>query len=230
LAAATAARAQDGTTNQVWLDYHTHYYAQETREFYGDAGFRFYPSGWRQFYARPSSRFHRGYDLHIGLGAFYTWIEDAPNSLELRPWQGLRVRWPRFGALAFSHYGRFEQRLSFRDSADNELGFRLRYKLATRISLARGLHLDKLYLPVSGEVFVDLGPEVDAVFRNRARFDIGLAFTHNDAWVGEFHLIVQASASGRGESLETTDVIYRFQVKHLLSHRDYRLRNEDLPE
>jgi hypothetical protein len=230
LAAAPPARAQDDTTKQYWFDYHSHYFLRTEREFYADAGFRTYESIWRQFYARPSVRLHRGHDLHFGLGAFYTWNQDVSNSLELRPFQGLKVRWPRFDAVSFSHYGRFEQRFSFPESGDSELGLRLRYKLATRISLAKGLHLDRLYVPVSGEFFFDFGPKVDLLFRSRARFDVGLAYTQSDAWVGEFHVIVQGSASGEQRDLETTDVIFRFQVKHLLSSKDHRVRNEDLPE
>jgi hypothetical protein len=230
LATASPALAEDDTTNQVWFDYHAHYHADPKREYYGDAGLRFYRSTWRQLYARPSLRFHRRHDLHLGLGAFYTWNKDLSNTLELRPWQGLKVRWPRFEALTFSHYGRFEQRFSFPESGDNELGLRLRYKLATRISLAKRLSLDRVYVPVSGEFFFDFGPKVDVFFRSRARFDVGLAYNHDDAWIGEFHLIVQGSASGEDRDLESSDFIFRFQVKHLLSSKDYRLRNEDLPE
>jgi hypothetical protein len=228
--------AQDETNLQLWADYHAHYYQSSQREWYADAGARVLPEdfSWAQVYARPSLRFHRrrSFDGHAGVGVSYTYNEDLANALELRPWQGIKFRWPVLNGLSFSHYFRFEQRFSFTDG-ESELALRFRYKLSTRIALKRasaGRLLDPFFLPVSVEVFADAGPKIEPLFGSRGRFDIGLGYTMGDEWVGEFHFIVQASRSGLDAQLDTSEYILRFQVKHLIASRDYRLRQTDLPE
>lgn len=228
--------AQDDTTQQLWADYHSHYYRNEQNEWYSDAGLRVMPKdfSWWQFYARPSVRFHRRekFDAHVGIGVFYTYLEDGSDILEVRPWQGVKLRWPILPQLTLSHYFRLEERFSF-GGGSGELALRFRYKLSTRIALkkaASGSPFEPLFMPISAELFADAGPKIDPLFGSRGRFDIGLGYTFSDDWVGELHLIVQASRSGVEEELETTEYILRFQLKHLFGAKDYRKTSLDLPE
>jgi hypothetical protein len=189
---------------------------------------------WGQAYVRPSLRFHRrkAFDGHIGIGVFYTYIEEVSDELEIRPWQGVKFRWPILNGLTFSHYFRLEERFVFSDG-DSELALRFRYKLGTRLALKKATGarlLDSLYMPISVELFADAGPQIDPLFGSRARFDVGLGRAFNDDWIGEVHLIVQASRSGTDDHLHTTDYILRIQVKHLLAAKDYLKRNMDLPD
>jgi len=233
--------AQDSgttTTTQVWADYHLHYYRNRTVEYYGDGGVRVLAEefSWGQAYIRPSLRFHnfRHFDLHVGLGAFYTYQEGASDELEIRPWQGVRARWPRIGPFIFSHYVRLEERISGDAGAqDPSLALRLRYKLGTRIPIKRAFHhhdIDPLYIPISGELFFDAGDQIDALFRDQGRFDVGLGFIFNADWLAEFHFILQGSNSGEATEFDTTTYIFRLQVKHLISAKDYRKTKADLPE
>ncbi|MCH7548964.1 MAG: DUF2490 domain-containing protein, partial [Candidatus Krumholzibacteriota bacterium] len=192
----TALVAQDdpsGTTTnptQVWADYHLHYFRNRTVEYYGDGGLRFLTGefSWAQGYVRPSVRFHnfQHFDLHLGLGVFYTYNEGISDELEVRPWQGVRARWPSLGPLVFSHYVRLEERISAETgSRDLSLALRLRYKLGTRIPIKKAFHhhdLDPLYIPISGEVFLDVGDNIELLFRDQARFDTGLGFIFNNTY------------------------------------------------
>jgi len=232
----STAIAQDNTSLQLWVDYHTHYFKSTQREWYADAGVRMLPDdfSWGQFYARPSIRFHRrkAFDGHAGLGLFYTFNEDTSNILEVRPWQGIKLRWPILKALTYSHYFRLEERLSF-SAGRGELALRFRYKLSTRITLKKATGsklLDPLFVPIGVEVFADVGPKIDPLFGSRGRFDVGLGYIFGDNWVGECHLIIQASRSGIEEQLDTTEYILRFQLKRLLASRDYRRESLDMPE
>lgn len=230
----------ESTTNttQVWADYHVHYFRNRTVEYYADGGLRFLTGefSWAQGYVRPSVRFHnfRHFDLHLGLGVFYTYNETISNELEIRPWQGVRARWPSLGPLVFSHYVRLEERISGETgSRDLSFALRLRYKLGTRIPIKRAFHhhdLDPLYIPISAELFFDVGDHVQSLFRDQARFDTGLGFIFNDSWVAEFHFILQGSTSGDTVEFDTTTYIFRFQLKHLMSSKDYRATKSDLPE
>jgi hypothetical protein len=233
---AEMALAQGDANLQLWADYHSHYYRSEQKEWYADAGLRVLPEdfAWAQAYVRPSLRFHRrtAYDAHAGVGAFYTYNEGISDVLELRPWQGVKFRWPILTQLTFSHYFRLEERFSF-SGGRGEFALRFRYKLSTRIALRKAVvwsPFDPLFMPISVELFADAGPKVDPLFGSRGRFDIGLGYTFSDDWVGELHLIAQASRSGLEERLDTTEYILRLQLKHLFEAKDYRKRKVDLPD
>ena len=106
---------------------------------------------------------------------------------------GLKLRWPRLGPITFTHYGRIEYRGTWftEDGSYADAG-RLRYKLSTRIPLKlsrSGGGPDRLYFPISIDAFVDVGENVDAIFRSEGRLDVGLGYTANDSWVVEFHVI-----------------------------------------
>jgi len=230
------APGQDDVRAQLWADYHSHYYKSLQTEWYTDGGLRVLPEdfSWGQAYVRPSLRFHRrkAFDGHVGLGLFYTYNKDKSDQLEVRPWQGLKFRWPILANLTFSHYFRLEERFSFTESS-SELALRFRYKLSTRIALKKATDtkfLDQVYLPLSFELFADAGPNIDPLFGSRARFDIGVGKSFNDDWVGEIHFIVQASRSGTDDHLDTAEYILRIQVKRLLAAKDYLKRYKDLPD
>lgn len=234
--APTISGAQDDTYLQLWADYHAHYFKNAQIEWYGDGGLRVLPDdfSWVQAYVRPSLRFHRRkhFDVHAGLGLIYTYNEEFADALEVRPWQGIKFKWPTLGGLDFSHYFRFEQRMSFSDGR-GDLALRFRYKLGTKIILKKasgGKILAPLFIPVSVELFADTGPNIDPLFGSRGRFDIGLGYTAGEEWVGELHLIVQASRSGLDQQLETSEYILRLQFKHLLTSKNYNIKKEDIPE
>ena len=228
--------AQDQTNTQLWADYHSHYYQNEQREWYVDGGLRTLADtrDWWQVYVRPSLRFHRQrfFDVHAGVGVFYTENRGFDDIVELRPWQGVKFRWPIFTDIVFSHYFRFEQRLSF-VSGSSELALRFRYKLSTRIPIKQAVHygaLDPFFMPISAEIFGDAGPNIEPLFGSRGRLDLGLGYVWNDAWVAELHVIAQSSRSGVDERLDTNEYILRLQLKHLLTGKDYRKKQLDLPD
>jgi len=232
----TAQEELDEVSSQIWADYHAHYYLNDRIEWYADTGLRTLTGNidWSQAYARPSLRFHRykAMDIHAGLGVFFTNNQGADDVLEIRPWQGVKFFWPKFKNISFANYFRLEQRLTF--SSDNyEFGLRGRYKLSTRIPIKKALHnevFDPLFVPLSAELFSDFGQRVDPLFGSRLRLDAGLGYVVNDDWVFEFHFIAQLSRSGKTETLETTEYILRFQIKHLFSSKDYRKQRDDLPD
>ena len=102
---ADTVRAQDSdsslVTNQLWTDYYAYWHVKPSVQFYGDAGFRYLidDGSWWDANIRPSVRLMQGnwVEPRGGLGFFFTYNEDSSNLLEIRPWQGLLVRWPTLG-------------------------------------------------------------------------------------------------------------------------------------
>ena len=104
-------------TDQVWMDYYAYYYFKPKWEFYGDMGYRFTPKDltWQTIHVRPSVRFIALalHEVQGGVGLFQTFNKDSPNSFELRPWQGYKLKWPSFEPVFFSHLVRMEERFFF---------------------------------------------------------------------------------------------------------------------
>jgi hypothetical protein len=225
----TSAFAQDDTSGQLWSDYHAHYYTSEKNEFYGDGGLRIGGGSdkfWR-IYARPSIRYHYTEKLRFlgGLGLFYTDNKDAVNMLEIRPWHGLRYKWPTFGKVTLNNLFRLEERITFpTDSWDGRFQLRFRYQLSTQFSLMK-VPWNGFYIPLSAEAFWDVGDKVD-VFADDGRLSTGIGYVANDVWIFTLLLIVEQSRSTKDESFAVADIIIRFQIKQLLSKRDFRGRIE----
>ena len=129
-------------SNQLWADYYGYWHFKPTIQFYGDAGFRYLleDGSWASVNIRPSVRFMQGnwIEPRGGLGLFYTYNEESSNQLEIRPWQGLMLRWPSISdRFHLHHYFRAEERFQFDTQDDWDLhgSFRLRYRIGTGIPL-----------------------------------------------------------------------------------------------
>lgn len=218
-----AAGAQDDTDAQFWIDYDPHWYIKPNWEFYADAGLRFLDTGdWKQIYARPSMRYYSPgkWEGHFGIGGFFTYEDNFENLFELRPWQGFKIRWPRFERFSISHYFRAEERFLFEtDNWTSEATLRLRYQIGTRVPLNRKSGKEDWFIPLSVEFFAN-AENLNERFANRMRLGMGLGHIFGREWVGEMHLIVQSSNTGNFE-FKTTDYIFRVQIKRLLTTRDY---------
>jgi hypothetical protein len=85
--------------HQLWFDFIPHFEINNRLEYFGDFSYRTSVSGedFRKFVLRPSIRYHWTYELDLigGLGLFGTWEPENYSTFELRPYQGIRLNWPR---------------------------------------------------------------------------------------------------------------------------------------
>jgi len=218
----------DDSAPQVWADYHEFFYLNPDWEFYGDGGARYqwdYPK-WSSIYLRPSLRLHSLYkkpsELRGGIGVFYSFNEDASNTLEIRPWLGILIKRPRIGPLTISNYVRLEERLIYTvDERSWSHSNRLRYRIATKIPLSSSSRERYTFIPCSFEAFFDVGPQVEEVASDRMRFDVGVGHIFRYVWTAEFHLVFQVNRGTDDESFGRDHLIFRFQLKRLWSAHDY---------
>jgi len=191
LAASSAAAQEGGVSEQLWVDYNPRWTDQKHREIFGDIGFRTLlgDNQWVRFVARPGVRGPVGaFRLAGGIGTFYRLNKRGADVLEVRPFQGISVTWPRLKRLRFQHYARLEQRFEWETANWTSVSsLRARYRLQTDFSFsgfARGsdwrvvLHAEAFFTlagnagPVDEQLRIGLGVgrNVGSVVRLRADF------------------------------------------------------------
>lgn len=213
----TAYGQEEIIDHQLWFDVMPHFEINNRLEFYGDGSYRTSTTGdkFRRFVLRPSVRYHWTYELDIlgGLGGFLTWEEEDYNTIELRPYQGVRLNWPKIWRMNFKHRGLIEERLIWNNNNQFDPNLRLRYRIKTKFPINKpSIHYKVVYIPMSFEVFGNVGPEVVERFRNRTRANIGLGYVFSEKWIGEFEVTFQRSRSAKNDDLILSDRIFRFKL------------------
>ena len=210
----TYAQSNEGTTEQLWLDFIPHFKISERFEYYGDASLRviFEEKRIYTLIARPSFRYHLNsiVELQGGIGFFYSILNTKANQLELRPWQGVRIHWPTFGRIGIKHAVKLEERLLWEtETWDFDPALRFRYKLGGRIPFNEA---GSVYLSLFGEAFANAGGESVAILRNRMRGYFGIGYKRNDTWTVELEFMLQRSRSNAVEDFNVSDRIFRLKV------------------
>ena len=219
--------------NQLWADYYQYFNFKPNWQFYGDAGARTVLENWSwlMIYTRPSVRWkkHKLWELHTGLGVFYTINVDEVNTFEVRPWQGFRLNWPNFKPIRFNHYFRLEERFNFPTDLWNlEFNLRVRYKFTINALIYTFANENKssLYLPIYVEFFGNIGQQLTETFDNRRRLGIGIGYKMNSLWAFEFHFVSQFSHTGEDDKYQTSDRLFQLKIRKLLFNKDYKSKLE----
>jgi len=217
-------------SNQGWFDFYSYWHVKPTIQFYGDTGIRYRhddPSWWT-INTRPSVRFLQGnwIEPRGGFGLFYQFNQHISDRFEVRPWQGVMVRWPTLAhRFHFTHYFRLEERFLFQtqDNLDFSAKLRLRYRIGTRIPLpVIGRH--DLSLPLTAEWFANLEGSVKEAFSDRSRYTFGIADKVNDEWVVELLFTLQDARTADDTAFSSSDKLLQLKVRHFIRRRDIRTR------
>ena len=226
LASATVnLNAQDTTAlknnGQVWLDFFPNFYISGNLQFYGDIGFRALVTDvqWIRIHGRPSVRYHLNntFVAHGGLGMFLELNKEQGTRFEIRPWQGIQVKWPNFRRLRFSQMLRVEERINHLFQTDEtQFELRFRYRLGGTFQFDEMRSAQSLFVPFSIEWFLPITTSVDEVFSNRTRINVGVGL--NASPILQFRLITtwQGSRSGRGDEFRQADWVLRLQARYSL--------------
>ena len=211
--------------NQIWFDFHPHFYINEKLEYYGDSGYRTFLNDdiWHRIYVRPSLRFHinKLWEFHAGVGLFYYFNKFKVNRFEVTPWQGIRLNWPRFESLKISNIIKLEERISFlTDNWSSSFNFRLRYKFSGRLEIFKTNSESFLFIPFYVEVFVPVFDDIKEFFRNRGRAGVGLGYNASKDWQFEFLFNWQTSRAGPKKELRVTDYAYQIKIRRLWNFKE----------
>jgi hypothetical protein len=153
---------------------------------------------------------------------FYSYNEDASNTLEIRPWLGVLIKRPKIGPLKISNYVRLEERLvDTIDEGSWSHSTRLRYRIATKIPLSAKSRESYTFIPLSFEAFFNVGPQAEAFASERMRIDAGVGRIFEYVWTAEFHVVFQVGRDDPDDTFARQNLIFRFQLKRLWSAHDY---------
>ncbi len=140
--------------------------------------------------------------LHAGLSLLYKINEHDNNAIEIRPWAGVKVRWPYFWRFNFVQYLRLEQRFEHTIGVHNwDNNFRARYKISTSVPINRNSLIDKTFYGILGyEIYsVSFGDDVRFTTAATHRFDVGLGYRQN---IVNRYEVVLLSFNTRDENTE----------------------------
>ena len=209
--------AQDAIDHQVWFDAMPHFEINDRLKYFGDISYRTSTNKdkFRRFVLRPSLFYAwtKEVDIIGGLSLFLTWEEENYNTIEFRPYQGIGLTWPKIWHLDFKHQGLIEQRFLWNNEGDFDPNLRLRYKILTKLPINK-THIENkaLYLPISYEIFANIGPKEVERFQNLNEAIVGMGYKFNDKWIGEIEVIFQRTRNSSTEDLILSNRIIRFKL------------------
>lgn len=191
-------------------------------DFWTDASYRQFfisdESNYSRVTIRPNIKFQalKWLDLRAGLMALYTKFDENTATLEIRPWEGFAIGWPKIIGIKFVHLVRFEQRFIY-DTSDwtSDFSGRIRYQLSTRVNLSKTKEYKTFFIPLAAEFFLQSDNEVNRLFRNRARYTVGLGYVFNREVTVDTKIVIEQN---RSETLEQniTDMMFRLRFRYNL--------------
>jgi hypothetical protein len=219
-----AQSSSDDATQQIWTDYNPQWDLSESFTLYGALGYRtIIPDSWTKLYFTAAVRYapeplfnlfnKLQHELHGELSFFYTFNEDSPNQIELRPVQGYKFRWPHFEQVKITHYLRLAERFFF-TLGESDFNFELRGRYTLEAIFHKAQHLvdfaDGLYFPISIDFLIDLYSTES--FSNAIRITPGLGYSsESDFWKIQFDVSYQYTDAAEAGSFTKNTIIYRLR-------------------
>jgi hypothetical protein len=217
--------AQDDIKDkQTWFDFRTYYTIDQKWTYDGDYGLRGFISNedWRRVYLNPAFVYDANADIDLrgGMRFIYTREKNATNTIEIRPWQGIRFLWPRTTFVIFSQYIRLEERFTW-GTEDGSFDFvvRARYRLMVKTPNLKLVAIDQtFYFLTSLEIFGNVGAAIEETFVDRTRLTFGMGYFITQSWRAELHYVLQGSNFGAGGG-ENIDVrVFRLRIRYYINY------------
>jgi len=213
---------------QLWLDWNPRLKINARSSAYLPVGFRTnFTQNQYRIYGRPTYRYditrlnertnrYRTWQLIGGAGVFYTRNPDVTDILELRPFQGVKVRFPNLDRVHLVHYLRLEERLEIGiNPFGTKFSIRGRYKVGSDLFLPSNPIINGIYIPLYAEFFFSVA-EQGFQFNDLIRLTPGLGYQPGLNWKFQFELSYHRIRPTSSDKFQTNDIVFRFRVYQLL--------------
>lgn len=172
-------QSDNDITRQIWIDYNPNWFVRPDFEFRGDIGARKElenDRSWR-LVIQPGVRYQIYSNTFItaGVGSFYAFNEIIDDRWEIRPYQGLLIRWPRVKKATLEHYFRLEERFDFNTTNwSSKISLRFRYRILLVYKFGAVAQHDRYWkIRAGGESFVTLAGN-EGQFQERVRATVSM--------------------------------------------------------
>ncbi|MEN8138316.1 MAG: DUF2490 domain-containing protein [Bacteroidota bacterium] len=207
-------------SNELWNDYIHNHYITPKFIVYGDATFRIGES--KTIGIRPSVKYLLNSRIQLmgGIGNNYKFgNKEGISSIEIRPWQGVKLFWPRTVIFDLKHFFRLEEQYISNKFADENFNksARFRYQLGGEFEIWENSSGSvSLNIPFEYEIFHTF--HQNDYFIERDRIIVGTALVLNRSITIEFNFLVQREGEGI-KNLSPDKHIYRIRFKHTFFRR-----------
>lgn len=214
---------EDQTDSQSWIDFRTFYTIDEKWTYDGDYGLRGFLSkeDWRRVYINPAFVYDANINLDLrgGMRFIFTREKDATNTIEIRPWQGVRVLWPRTNFIIFSQYIRLEERFTWgTENGSFSFDMRARYRIMAKTPNLKLVGINQtFYFLTSFEIFSNIKNTIEETFVDRTRLTFGMGYFIAQSWRAELHYILQGSNIGAADGANIDVKILRFRIRYYIN-------------
>ncbi|MDZ7605858.1 MAG: DUF2490 domain-containing protein [Cyclobacteriaceae bacterium] len=137
---------------------------------------------------------NNSWDVFASLMLSYTKQDEGTNSLEIRPYIGVRWNILKPEKRVFLYLqGKYDFRFfHYYSDEPNSYSGRFRIKPEVRVSLNKKSNLaDKnLMLRLNGEYFIQVDEEINERYLSKRQTSIGLLYRHTHAWRYEFRYLI----------------------------------------
>ncbi|WNJ19992.1 DUF2490 domain-containing protein [Pontibacter sp. G13] len=221
---AQTTQSVDPSRFQNWTEFQVYHLLNRRWELYYDVGIRYQLpifKDWFRIHVRPSIQYNGipWIKFNGGFGFFYTFSD--PDLFEFRPWQGVRFPLLRKRRIKLAAKIRIEERFTIASNDHWQFAFRSRYQLGATIPINKEfMEKGTLYGVPSMEAFQG-NRNVEEVFADRWRFDIGLGYILDWPVRVEVHYIFQNSFNNTTDSFNGDAHILRVRFTYRVKYDNY---------
>lgn len=220
--------SQNSVTNQIWFDFNPNYKLSDKFELVTKVGveaavpdvwYKYYLSG-EVDYKLPKFLFKKlKLEEKVYAGTYFYYIDNIgqPNSIELSPYQGYKLKWPNRKRIILEHKAELTERFQWQiDESDYSFGLQLSYEGSFILNFPGKAwkNGEKFYLTGNFKFWWNL---LNAnTFNDLARIMPGIGYHIDPAWKVAFLVGWKYTRDQPDEQFSKNNIIYRLRVYYLI--------------
>ena len=216
-------------TNQVWIDFNFKYKISDRVDLSGKIGAKaIFPQAWYKFYTSAEIGYRipkfmlrkLKYDekIYAGIDYYYVFFTEAPDVIEISPYQGYTLTWPNRKRIAIRHNVELGERFQWDVAHWNySFGLNLSYapSLIFKFQGDRWEYAKGFYLSVEAKFWWNLISTT--IFNDVLRITPGILYEINPKWKTAFYIGYNYTRNLTIEKFHSNNIIYRFRVYYAIN-------------
>jgi long-subunit fatty acid transport protein len=210
----------------IWTDFFLQYTMNNHFRFLFHTNYKHLANNgkWDQYMIRPTLVYTMNDHIYFqgGIQLLYT-DEGELNIIEIRPWQGMNVFFPRIRNIYINHFLRIEERFFYQNLGERKASsLRGRYAITTFVPLNhRSMSPQTIYLWPNMEFLGDLLGENVERFVSTIRYSMGVGYQFNDHLRFETLYMLDRSRDSQEENFVNSDHILRFVLRYQVTKQNH---------